>query len=82
MDVASVSSIDHDYKDLQEKPSDIDPLYVSALRMMSRRSSNLIPAHCPLLDGMLFGIVVKTGSSTLYAAATRSKERPPSPGTV
>lgn len=82
VDVASVSSIDHDYKDLQEKPSDIDPLYVSALRMMSRRSSNLIPAHCPLLDGMLFGIVVKTGSSTLYAAATRSKERPPSPGTV
>ena len=82
VDVASVSFIDHDYKDLQEKPSDIDPLYYSVLCIIGRRSCNLIPAHCPLLDGMLFGIVVKTGLKTLYASTTQKKERPPTPGTV
>ena len=73
VDVAPISSVDHDYKDLQEKPSDIDPLYATDRRVMRRRSCNLVPAHCCVLDGMLFGIVVKTGSATLYSTGTRAK---------
>lgn len=28
----------------------------------------MAPAHCPLVDGLFFGMVIKTGRETLYAS--------------
>lgn len=67
VDLFPISHTSHDYKYLQEKPNDTDPLYDFYSFIIPRRSCNVIPACCSLIEGYVFGIVIKTGSSTIYA---------------
>ena len=42
--------------------------------LMDSRSGNVAPAHCLVLEGQFFGIVIKTGSSTLYCEIQHQRE--------
>ncbi|KAK8791540.1 hypothetical protein WA588_001545 [Blastocystis sp. NMH] len=67
MDISSITGLSNDFKELQEKPTDLNPL----------KSKNVAPAHCPLVDGLFFGIVIKTGEETLYASHQKPQTPPP-----
>lgn len=34
----------------------------------------MIPARCIIADGLVFGMVIKTGSSTLYATTEKKRD--------
>ncbi len=34
----------------------------------------MAPAHCTILDGLFFGIVIKIGSATLYCQSQKKGE--------